>query len=76
MTAEEEKQRVIPERLVTLIADRLWVKAVSKHSEARQVLLEAAIEFCRSEKAKASRASCRAYSKRAIESIGQDVCVP
>jgi len=57
VAAEEEKQRLIPERLVTLVADKPWITAVSKHSQARQAFLEAAIDFCRREKAKAPKGS-------------------
>jgi hypothetical protein len=53
MGAQEEKQRLAPERLVTLVADEPWISAVSKHSQARQAFLEAAIDFCRSKQAKA-----------------------
>ena len=73
VAAEEEKLRLMPERLVTLIADKPWIKAVTRHSESRQAFLEAAIDFCRSEKAKAPRISRRTYQKRAIRSGGQDV---
>ena len=32
VAAEEEKRRLMPERLVTLVADKPWIKAVSQHS--------------------------------------------
>lgn len=73
VVAEEEKHRLMPERLVTLIADKPWIKAVSRHSEARQAFLEAAIDFCRSEKAKAPRIVRKTYPKLAIRSDGQHV---
>ena len=73
VAAEEEKHRLMPERLVTLIADKPWIKAVSRHSEARQAFLEAAIDFCRSEKAKAPRIARKTYPKPAIRSDGQHV---
>ncbi len=68
VAAEEEKHRLMPERLVTLIADKPWIKAVSMHSEARQAFLEAAIDFCRSEKAKAPRTSRKTHPKGTIRS--------
>ena len=73
VVAEEEKHRLMPERLVTLIADKPWIKAVSRHSEARQAFLEAAIDFCRSEKAKAPRIVRKTCPKLAIRSDGQHV---
>lgn len=73
VAAEEEKHRLMPERLVTLIADKPWIKAVSKHSQARQAFLEAAIDFCRSEKAKTLRTSRKTDPQRAIRSSRQDV---
>ena len=73
VAAEEEKYRLMPERLVTLIADKPWIKAVSRHSQARQAFLEAAIDFCRSEKAKAPRITRKTYPKRATRSGVQDV---
>ena len=73
VTAEEEKHRLMPERLVTLIADKPWIRAVSKHSQTRQAFLEAAIDFCRSEKAKTPRTSHKADQQRAIRSRRQDV---
>jgi len=66
VAAEEEKRRLIPERLVTLVADKPWIRAVSQHSQARQAFLEAAIDFCRSEKAKARKRPGRASTKTAI----------
>jgi hypothetical protein len=75
VAAEEEKHRLMPERLVTLIADKPWIKAVSKHSEARQAFLEAAIDFCRSEKAKAPRTSRQTNAKPTWRS-GQEAHVP
>ncbi len=75
VAAEEEKHRLIPERLITLIADKPWIKAVSRHSEARQAFVEAAIDFCRSEKAKAPKTPRRASPKRAIRSSDLDVHV-
>jgi hypothetical protein len=76
VAAEEDKQRLMPERLVTLIADKPWIKAVSKHSQARQAFLEAAIDFCRSEKAKAPKTSHKTTAKQAIKTTAQDVHVP
>jgi hypothetical protein len=75
VAAEEEKHRLMPERLVTLIADKPWIKAVSRHSEARQAFVEAAIDFCRSEKAKVPKTSRKTYPKRAIRSSGRDIHV-
>jgi hypothetical protein len=75
VAAEEEKHRLMPERLVTLIADKPWIKAVSRHSEARQAFVEAAIDFCRSEKAKAPKTPRKVYLKRAIRSSDLDVHV-
>lgn len=57
LAAEAEKQRLMPERLVTLVADRPWIEAVSQHTQARQAFLEAAIDFCQSEKAQAPKTS-------------------
>jgi hypothetical protein len=76
MAAEEEKRRLMPERLVTLIADKPWIKAVSQHSQARQAFLEAAIDFCRSKKAKASKVSGRRHTKQAIRGSAQEAHVP
>ena len=76
VAAEEEKHRLMPERLVTLIADKPWIKAVSKHSQARQAFLEAAIDFCRSETTKAPKASGRRHTKQAIRGSAQEVHVP
>jgi hypothetical protein len=76
VAAEEEKHRLMPERLVTLIADKPWIKAVSKHSEARQAFLEAAIDFCRSEKAKAPRTSRQTNAKPTTWRSGQEAHVP
>ena len=76
VAAEEEKQRLMPERLVTHIADKPWIKAVSKHSQARQAFLEAAIDFCRSEKAKAPKASRQTSAKQAIRISAQEAHVP
>ncbi len=75
VAAEEEKHRLIPERLITLIADKPWIKAVSRHSEARQAFVEAAIDFCRSENAKAPKTPRKVYLKRAIRSSDRDVHV-
>jgi hypothetical protein len=66
VAAEEEKRRLMPERLVTLVADKPWIKAVSQHSQARQAFLEAAIDFCRSEKAKAPKPSHKTRPKQMI----------
>ncbi|MBJ6127378.1 hypothetical protein [Microvirga splendida] len=76
VAAEEEKQRLIPERLVTLIADKPWIKAVSKHSQARQAFLEAAIDFCRSQKAKAPQTSSKTNAKQATRTNAQEVHAP
>jgi hypothetical protein len=76
VAAEEEKRRLIPERLVTLIADKPWIKAVSQHSQARQAFLEAAIDFCRSEKARSPKNSRKATAKQAIRISAQEVYVP
>ncbi len=76
MAAEEEKRRLMPERLVTLIADKPWIKAVSQHSQARQAFLEAAIDFCQSEKAKALKVSGRRHTKQAIRGSAQEAHVP
>jgi hypothetical protein len=76
VAAEEEKHRLMPERLVTLIADKPWIKAVSKHSQARQAFLEAAIDFCRSEKACAPRSSRKTNAKPMTRRSGQEAHVP
>ncbi len=76
VAAEEEKQRLMPERLVTLVADKPWIKAVSQHSQARQAFLEAAIDFCQSEKAKTPKASGRRHTKQAIRGSAQEAHVP
>ena len=76
VAAEEEKHRLMPERLVTLIADKPWIKAVSQHSQARQAFLEAAIDFCQSEKAKAPKASGRGNTKHAVRTSTQEAHVP
>ncbi|WP_414475108.1 hypothetical protein [Microvirga sp. M2] len=76
VAAEEEKLRLMPERLVTLIADKPWIRAVSQHSQARQAFLEAAIDFCRSEATKAPRASGRRNAKQAIRTSAQEARVP
>jgi hypothetical protein len=76
VAAEEEKRRLMPERLVTLIADKPWIKAVSKHSQARQAFLEAAIDFCRSEKAKAPTTSRRTNAKKTSRPSAQEIHVP
>jgi hypothetical protein len=73
VTAEEEKHRLMPERLITLIADKPWIKAVSEHSQARQAFLEAAIDFCRSEKAREQKNS---HTKPATMRSGREVHVP
>jgi hypothetical protein len=75
VAAEEEKRRLMPERLVTLIADKPWIKAVSKHSQARQAFLEAAIDFCQSRKARAPRSSRKADAKPPTRESGQEVHV-
>ncbi|MBM6584086.1 hypothetical protein ILT44_28200 [Microvirga sp. BT689] len=72
MVAAEEKHRLMPERLVTLIADKPWIKAVSKHSQARQAFLEAAVDFCRSEKAGAPKNSRKADAKQALRKSVQE----
>jgi hypothetical protein len=64
VAAEEEKHRLMPERLVTLIADKPWIKAVSQHSQARQAFLEAAIDFCRSEKARVQKPCHKVQSRK------------
>lgn len=76
VAAEEEKHRLMPERLVTLVADKPWIRAVTKHSQARQAFLEAAIDFCRSEKAKAPKTSLETNAKQTIRKGVQDVHVP
>lgn len=76
VAAEEEKHRLMPQRLVTLIADKPWIKAVSQHSEARQAFLEAAIDFCRSEKAKAPKTSRATNAKKTSRSGAQEIHVP
>ncbi|WP_160885220.1 hypothetical protein [Microvirga makkahensis] len=76
VAAEEEKRRLMPERLVTLIADRPWIEAVSQHSQARQAFLEAAINFCRSEKAKAPKSSRETHAKPTIRTSTQEAHVP
>jgi hypothetical protein len=76
VAAEEEKHRLIPERLVTLIADKPWIRAVSKHSQARQAFLEAAIDFCRSEKAKAPKTLRRTNAKKTSRPSAQEMHVP
>ncbi len=72
IAAEEEKSRLIPERLVTLIADKPWIEAVSQHSQARQAFLEAAVDFCRSKKARVLRTSCKVNAKQLIRKAAQD----
>ena len=78
VAAEEEKHRLMPERLVMLIADKSWIKAVSKHIGARQAFLDAAIEFFRSENARAPRNPRKTYPKLPIRSryhgIHQRLC--
>jgi hypothetical protein len=76
VAAEEEKQRLMPERLVTLVADKPWIKAVSQHSQARQAFLEAAIDFCRSETTRAPKASSRRNTKHAVRTSTQEAHVP
>lgn len=73
VAAEEEKRRLIPERLITLIADKPWIKAVSQHSQARQAFLEAAIDFCRSEKARAPR---KVAARHGIRKSAQEMQAP
>ena len=75
VAAEEEKHRLMPERLITLVADRLWINAVSKHSQARQDFLEAAIDFCRSEKAKVPRDTRRTPREQVVASSSREVRV-
>lgn len=75
LAAEDEKRRLIPERLVTLIADKPWITAVSQHSQARQAFLEAAIDFCRSEKAKATKPSHKTRTKPVIRKSAEEVYV-
>jgi hypothetical protein len=65
----------MPERLVTLVADRPWIKVVSQHAQARQAFLEAAIDFCRSETAKAPKTSRRTTAQEAIRTSAQEVRV-
>ena len=72
VAAEDEKRRLMPERLVTLVADKPWIKAVSQHSQARQAFLEAAIAFCRSETAKAPKPSHPTSAKRMIRKSDYD----
>ena len=72
VAAEEEKRRLMPERLVTLVADKLWIKAVSQHSRARQAFLEAAIDFCRSETAKAPKPLRKTSAKPMIGKSAND----
>jgi hypothetical protein len=76
MVAAEEKRRLMPERLVTLIADKPWIKAVSQQSQARQAFLEAAIDFCRSGKARSLTHSRKTTAKQAIRTGAQEVYVP
>jgi hypothetical protein len=76
VAAEEEKHRLMPERLVTLIADKPWIKAVSQHSQARQGFLEAAIDFCRSAKARAPKNSRKTDAKPTTRRSGQEAHVP
>ena len=76
VAAEEEKNRLMPERLATLIADKPWIKAVSQHSQARQAFLEAAIDFCRSEKARAPKSTRKAGPKQALRKSVQEAHVP
>jgi hypothetical protein len=75
VAAEEEKHRLMPERLMTLIADKPWIKAVSKHSQARQAFLEAAIAFCRSETARAPKSSRKMNVKPTTRRSGQEAHV-
>jgi len=76
VVAEEEKHRLMPERLVTLVADKPWIKAVSKHSQARQAFLEAAIDFCRSETARTPKTSHRTNTRPAIRTSAPEVHIP
>ncbi|SCY80743.1 hypothetical protein [Microvirga guangxiensis] len=73
MAAEEEKHRLLPERLVTMVADKSWIKAVSQHSEARQSFVEAAIDFCRTEKHKGLRIPRKAPRKQALGQANQEI---
>jgi hypothetical protein len=75
MAAEEEKRRLMPERLITLIADKPWIKAVSQHSQARQDFLEAAIDFCRSKKAKVPGSSGMTLAKRVVRPNAEEAHV-
>jgi hypothetical protein len=61
---EEEKHCLMPERLVMLIADKPRIEAVSKHSQDRQAFLETAIDFCRSEKARAQKPSHKVQNRK------------
>ena len=72
VAAEDEKRRLMPERLVTLVADKPWIKAVSQHSQARQAFLEAAINFCRSEMAKAPKPAHQTSAKQMIRKSDYD----
>ena len=74
--AQEEKHRLMPERLVTLVADEPWIKAVSKHSQARQAFLEAAIDFCQSKQVKARTPPSSTDPKRAVKKRSQEVHLP
>jgi len=76
VAAEEEKLRLMPDRLVTLIADKPWIKAVTDHSQARQAFLEAAIDFCRSEKARVPRNSRKGHASPAAGKPGQEIHLP
>jgi len=72
VAAEDEKRRLMPERLVTLVADKPWIKAVSQHSQAREAFPEAAIDFCRSETAKTPKPSRHTSAKRTIGNSDYD----
>ena len=76
MSAQEEKHRLIPERLMTLVADEPWIRAVSKHSQARQAFLEAAIDFCRSKQFNAGKRLSSTDQKRAVKKRSQEVHLP
>ena len=75
VAAEEEKHRLARELLATLIADKPWIQAVGQHSRARQAFLEAAVGFCRSEKAKELRSSCKPNPKRTIRNSDREAHV-
>jgi hypothetical protein len=63
VAAADEKHRLMPERLLTLVAAKFWIRAVSQHSQAQQAFREAAIDFCRSEKARTQMQSHKVQSR-------------